>query len=187
MPDRPAAGAVQRLLDLPIRTKLYGLVGLLVLDLVVVLSIGVFGMRTLSSLRAYVGGEGLWAKAQKSAVNSLGRYALSRDEKDYQAFEIYLEVPLGDRKARLELEKPRPDYRASDAGFIAGGNHPDDVRGMAHLFRRFQRVGYIERAIGLWGDADAELVELQAAAAELHRGIASGALSPGRVRERLEK
>lgn len=186
MPVLRAAGVVQRLLDLPIRTKLYGLVGLLVFDLVVVASLGAFGMGTLSSLRAYVGGEGLWAKAQKSAVNSLGRYALSRDEKDFQAFERYLGIPLGDRRARLELEKPRPDYRVSDAAFIEGGNHPDDVRGMAHLFRRFQRVGYIERAIGLWREADAELAELQAAAAGLKRDVAAGAPGP-KVRERLDR
>ena len=34
-----------------------------------------FSLNTLSSLRAYVGGEGLWSKAQKDAVYYLNRYA----------------------------------------------------------------------------------------------------------------
>jgi|CXWL01.1.fsa_nt_gi hypothetical protein len=54
---------VRRLLDLPIRRKLYWIVGVLAADLALVIGIGVFGMWALSSLRAYVGGEGLWAEA----------------------------------------------------------------------------------------------------------------------------
>src|SRR6185369_10627798 len=71
-------------------------------------------MEMLSAVRAYVGGEALWSKAQKDAVG----------------------VTFGDRRARLELEKPAPDMRNVTEGFVTGRNHPDDVAGMATLFRR---------------------------------------------------
>ena len=44
--------------------------------------LAVFSMDLLSAARAYVGGEGLWSKAQKQAVYSLNRYADSRAEAD---------------------------------------------------------------------------------------------------------
>lgn len=178
---------LRRLLELPIRRKLYCVALLLTANLAAVIAIGVFGMWILSSLRAYVGGEGLWAKSQKNAVYALSSYALSRDEKDYRAYLAEMRVPLGDRKARLELEKANPDLRACDAGFIEGGNHPDDVRGMATLFRRFGRFGYIRRAIALWGRADEALAELQAEAEDLHRRAADGRLSGAQARARLER
>ena len=59
----------------------------------------------MSAGRAYVEGESLWSKAQKEAVMHLLRYAHTRSEQDYQAFLAALEVPLGDSRARLELEK----------------------------------------------------------------------------------
>ncbi len=177
----------RRLLDLPIRRKLSCVVAVMAIDLAAVIAIGVFGMWALSSLRAYVGGESLWAKAQKNAIYSLSSYALSRDEKDWRAYEEHLKIPLGDRKARLELEKPRPDLRVSDAGFIEGGNHPEDARAMAHLFLRFQRVGYIRRAISLWREADTEIDALQAEAAELRRLVSAGSLSNREARRRLER
>ncbi|NNN06668.1 MAG: response regulator [Elusimicrobia bacterium] len=178
---------VRRLLDLPIRKKLYWIVGILVAALAVVISIGVFGLWTLSSLRAAVGAEGLWARAQKNAVYCLERYALSREEKDYREYRDFLKEPLGDRKARRELEKQAPDLRVVDAGFIEGGNHPDDVRGLAQLFLRFHRVSYIKRAIALWKKGDSDIAELQAAAEDLHHGVAAGTLSRRELRRHLER
>ena len=40
----------------------------------------------MSAVRAYVGGESLWSKAQKTAVQYLGRYARTRDEADFAAY-----------------------------------------------------------------------------------------------------
>ena len=89
------------------------------------------GFETLSAARAFVGGEGLWSKAQKEAVAELLRYAYGRNPADYQGFRASLEVPLGDRQARLELEQPRPHLTRVYAGFLRGRNHPDDVARMA--------------------------------------------------------
>jgi hypothetical protein len=70
--------------------------------------------------RAYVQGEGSWSKAQKQATIRLRKYAASRYEKDYQAFLYSLSIPLGDRVAGEQLEKPEPDYAAIHARFKQG-------------------------------------------------------------------
>ena len=66
-------------------------------------------LRIVSAARAYVGGESLWSKAQKEAVYSLFRYAQTGAESDYRDYREAIAVPLGDRQARLELEKREPD------------------------------------------------------------------------------
>ncbi len=131
-------------------------------------------LRIVSATRAYVGGESLWSKAQKEAVYSLYRYAQSHAESDYRAYRDAVAVPLGDRRARLELEKDAPDLAVARAGFIAGRNDPDDVDGMIMLFRRFRHVSYMNRAIGIWAQADEHITELNAAAEELHGRIQAG-------------
>src|SRR5262245_19799610 len=63
----------------------------------------------LGAARSYVGGEGLWSKAQKASVYHLTRYATSHREEDFELYRRAIDVPLGDRQARLELEKPNAD------------------------------------------------------------------------------
>ena len=53
-------------------------------------------------------GESLWSKAQKEAVYSLFRYAQSHAEADYATYRAEIAVPMGDHRARLELERPDP-------------------------------------------------------------------------------
>ena len=89
--------------DVSIARKLYFTVGIMALLIGVELFVLFFSLNTLSSLRAYVGGEGLWSKAQKDAVFHLYRYGTSRTEKDYELFEQFMHVPIGDAKTRREL------------------------------------------------------------------------------------
>ena len=108
----------------------------------------------LSAGRAYVEGESLWSKAQKQSLVHLMRYAHTHSETDYQKFRSTLAAPLGDRRARLELEKEHPDYAVAFQGFQEGRNHPDDIPGMIMLFRRFRHLSYLDRSITLWADGD---------------------------------
>ncbi|MES2949628.1 MAG: sensor domain-containing diguanylate cyclase [Pseudomonadota bacterium] len=125
-----------------------------------------FGL--MSAARAYVGGEGLWSKAQKDAVLALSRYVADQKPQDYQAFQDALKVSLGDRQARLELEKPDPDLQLAAAGFLQGRNHADDVDGMIHLYRRFRRVTELDNAISIWKTADAHIDQLIALGGQIH-------------------
>lgn len=138
-------------------------------------------MENMSAGRAYVGGEGLWSKAQKDAVYHLLRYAGSGDASQLRLYREAIAVPLGDRKAREALDRPEPDYEAARHGFIEGRNHPDDVEAMARLFVRFRNVDYIARAIDIWTEADGLIGQLQDAASRLHVEITSGKPDPSRL------
>ncbi len=104
---------------------------------IVALGLSWVAMDVIDTTRAYVTGEGLWSKAQKGALLSLHRYARGGDERHYEDYLREISVQIGDRIAREQLEKPRPDYDAVYEGFRQGRNHPDDVAGMARLFRWF--------------------------------------------------
>jgi hypothetical protein len=70
--------------DVSITKKLYFTVGIMALLICVELFAVYFSLNTLSSVRAYVGGEGLWSKAQKDAMFHLYKYGVSRDNEDYR-------------------------------------------------------------------------------------------------------
>ncbi|CAH2602079.1 Histidine kinase [Rhodovastum atsumiense] len=171
--------------DIPIARKLYFTVGIMALLIGIELFVLLFSLSTLSSLRAYVGGEGLWSKAQKDAVFHLHKYGTSRTEEDYRLFERFMRVPLGDAAARQELLSSRPDMAAARAGFLEGRNHPDDIDGMIDLFTRFSNVSYIEQAIRVWGDAQSIALQLPPLARELHQEINSVHPSQDRINATL--
>jgi signal transduction histidine kinase/DNA-binding response OmpR family regulator len=171
----------------PIRRKLAYAGTAFIAAIVLLLSISWFAMDLLSSVRAYVGGEGLWSKAQKDAVHSLTKYAYTEDERDYQQYLALLRIPLSDRRARLELEKEASDLEVADQAFVEARNHPEDVRGMSLLFKRFRHLSYLDRAIARWTEADALIEDLQAHADELHRTIQAGRSSDGERRALLAR
>lgn len=164
----------KRLRDISISRKLYFTVGIMALLVTVELSTLWFAVSTLSSVRAYVGGEGLWSKAEKDAVYHLRVYADSHNEKDYQAFLSFLKVPLGDKKTRLELQKANPDLQIARQGFIEGRNHPEDVDGMINLIRRFNSISYLHKAIIIWGEAEQQLERIIPLGEKMHGMILSG-------------
>jgi PAS domain S-box-containing protein len=149
------------------------------------LLVAFLGFDALSSARAYVGGEGQWSKAQKDAVYHLTRYAASRDPNEYDAYRARLQVPLGDRTARLELERAHPNWDSVQAGFLRGGNHPDDIPGMARFFRRFHRVPFVAEAIGYWHTGDSLILHLQEIGARLHGEVESSRPDEGQIRATL--
>ncbi len=146
-----------------------------------VVSLAGFGLELVSDARAYVSGESLWSKAQKDAVFHLQRYAETGNEADWDAYRQAIAVPLGDRRARLELDRPDPDWRALYEGFQAGGNHPRDIPGLARLYRRFSWAPYMREAIEIWREGDRYIARLTAAAKSLRVEV-RGAGPPERRR-----
>jgi len=142
--------------------------------------ISVAGMTVLSAVRAYVGGEALWSKAQKEAVYHLIRYASSHDRDEFDKYRVALSVPEGDRKARVELDKPEPDYALARQGFLEGRNDPADVDGMIGLFRRLRHVALVDRSIAIWEEADVHIAELSRLADRLQAEVER--TPPDRVR-----
>jgi PAS domain S-box-containing protein len=158
---------------LPIASKLLTIVGVFVAIVICVFLLGVLRSDILSGVRAYVGGEGLWSKAEKRAVLSLTKYASSHAESDYQQYLAEIAVPTGDQQARLQLQLSSPDMALVRQGFLQGRNSPEDVASMSMLFRRFGHFGYMGRAITIWTEGDRYIDQLGSLADELHREINS--------------
>ncbi len=141
----------------------------------------VVSLETLSSLRAYVNGESLWTKGFKDAVFFLDRYTETRDERFFRRYRDALELPLGDRRARLTLERPRYDYDIAFAGFRAGGNHPEDVVREIWMFRWFQDVSYMKNAVHHWRLTDKDLMRLSALGDDIRATLSRSEASPVRI------
>ncbi len=164
--DVPASGVSHR--------RQWHIVTLFVAIVVFQLALGGVSVDVLSAVRAYVGGESLWSKAQKDAWFYSTRYGETHAEDDYRKFRAALTVPLGDRRAREALAQAAPDAGAAAAGFLAGDNHPDDVPAMIRLFRWFHRLPFMADAIAIWSQADARLAELAMLVEDAHARIAAG-------------
>jgi diguanylate cyclase (GGDEF)-like protein/PAS domain S-box-containing protein len=166
---------------------LFGVVWAFVAVVVGLFTLVYFSIQLLSGVRAYVEGEGLWSKGQKDAVYALSRYILYADERDFLAYQTALAVNLGDRRARLELEKPDPDLAVAREGLLQGRNHPDDVDGMIFLFRRFRRLPEIDRAITIWTTADTHIEALTQTGERVRTGTRDGTLTSADRRELLAR
>lgn len=167
--------------NFPIIKKLYCVVGAIAL----LIAFGFFtlwcSLNTLSSVRAFIGAEGLWSKAQKQAIYHLEKYSGTSDENYYKEFQEFLKVPLGDRKALKEIINKEPNWEIARLGFLEGHNHSKDIDGMIKLFNRFKNNSYISKSIAVWIEADSTLSELINVAAELHNEINSGSPSPEKL------
>ena len=148
----------------------------------ILLMLSAESMSILVAARSYSEGESLWSKGQKRAMFSLLRYTETRAESDYYNYREAIAVPMGDQKARLELEKADPDFAAAWQGFIEGRNHPDDVPGLIMLFRRFRHIDFMAAVIALWTEGDRYIGELNIVAEELHALIAAGKDTPQALR-----
>lgn len=170
-----------------ISKKLYLVVGAMALLIVVELLTLQFAMSSLSALRAFVGGEASWSKAQKNAVYRFQRYVMTKNESDYKAFNESLKIPDGDRTARIELQKKSPDMDIVYRGFIAGHVHKDDIESIVNLLRRFYWVSYIQEAVKAWTEGDQLLLELRAVVWKYHQDVEAGIADNAETIVQLER
>ena len=118
--------------------------------------------RVFDGVRAYVKGEGLWAKAQKAALLHLERYSREYAESDYLAFRTSLGVIAGDTQARMSMLASPPDLVGARAGILQGQNDEQDVDSLIWFFLNFHNVSYMRNAIDAWTTADNKIAELEA-------------------------
>jgi hypothetical protein len=93
---------------LPVAKRLLMIVGVFVAIVVCVFALGVLRAEILSGVRAYVGGEGLWSKAEKRAVLSLTDYGESRNEADFQQYLREIAVPSAISRPGCSCNFPTP-------------------------------------------------------------------------------
>ncbi len=128
----------------------------------------VISLEMLSTIRAYVGGESLYSKGQKSAIYYLARYVVSHSDEDFRLYQAAIAFPLGDRQARLALQRRPVDVGAARSGFLQGGNDPADIDSIVLLFRMFGDFGLMREAVEIWTQGDSYTMKLCALADRLH-------------------
>ncbi len=178
---------MRSLKDISISKKLYFVVVTMAILILFELATLWFAIHTLSSVRALVGAEGLWSKAQKDGVYQLVKYSQTLDERDYDRFIQYMGVPLGDHKTRLELLKAKPDMAIASAGFLEGRIHADDIDGMIKLLRRFHDIYYIKKAISIWSQGDSMILRLMMVGTRFHAGVLAGKLTSQNSKELFDQ
>lgn len=158
--------------NLPVRRKLYVVVGIMATLIASELFTLLFAMNTLSAIRAFVAGEGNWSKAEKSAVQSLFRYAIDGNEHHYDQFLAQARIAEGYQIARVELSKGKNfDREIVWNAFIQGGNDPDDIGPVINFLVRFKNTSYLQRAIEDWIAADRLFDVIKELAASLHQQL----------------
>jgi diguanylate cyclase (GGDEF)-like protein/PAS domain S-box-containing protein len=175
---------------IPISRRLLLIIWPFLVIVVILVMLASESINIIMATRAYSEGESLWSKGQKQAIFYLLRYSETQSEFDFRKYRERIAVTLGDRMAREELEKPKPDYAVAWQGFVQGDNHPEDIPRMIMLFRRFRHIDFMAEVIDLWTEGDRLVGEVTAAAEELNALIWSGKADPGNLnafRERLLK
>ncbi|WP_051710823.1 EAL domain-containing protein [Andreprevotia chitinilytica] len=156
--------------------RLFRLIWPFIAILVLLTLLAVLSMNLMSAVRAYVGGESLWSKGQKDAIYALGNYLQTGQNEDYVRYQTAIAIPLSDHAARLALNLPQPDLEAARAGLIGGGNRQADIPVMIWMYRNFQQVSYLKRAISIWAEADQHIERLNQLAAQIHDGFTHRAI-----------
>ncbi len=133
-----------------------------------------YGTRTLSAVRAYIGAESLWTKAQKEATSLLSLYVLEQQPELYGQFEDRLEFHRGLRRSRETLVSDAPDQNLAIRGFQNANIHSDDIELILWLARFRTQISYIERAYELWREGDGLITELRVLAGDIQQIVQAG-------------
>ncbi|MCX7061180.1 MAG: PAS domain S-box protein [Nevskia sp.] len=174
--SRTIRSTSQRIRDLSIGAKLGMMVATFLVSATAALAIVVLSFTVSSGVRAYVGAESQWSKGQKDAVYAITRYLHTGDRQALAAFSSAIAIPLGDRRARLEMLKPEYDQMVVYQGFLAGGVQAADIPEMIFLFRNLRQLDFLARAVNIWAAADACVQELLRVSEQIARADSAGML-----------
>lgn len=131
-------------------------------------------LQVLSGVRAFVAGESLWTKGQKDAIYHLHEYASSGSPQAFEEFVRAIDIPLGDRAARLALQPGQVQIDLAREGFLRGGNHPDDIDSLIWLLRYFDSLDLVKRPVSHWLLGDEYIHALRELSHEIHRRTTDG-------------
>ena len=138
------------------------------------LGLGTASLQVIRGVRAYISAESVWSNAQQAAVEAVEQYAQTRTVDFFDRYVEESRVLAGARAARIELDKPFPDFAIARRGLLQARNHPADVGGMIDLFRRFRPVGFMAAGVQYWAQADALFARVDEIAQDVHAVIRSG-------------
>ena len=131
------------------------------------LGVAVFTSELLSSGRAFIAAESTWSKAQRDALFHLNRYALDRSEADLREYERAATVMEGERAARNELARGRPDEAALRNALTTAGVHPAEIDGLINLHDLLRATSVMDYILPLWQRSNVHVETLQRIARQL--------------------
>jgi K+-sensing histidine kinase KdpD len=127
-------------------------------------------IRILSASRAYINGESQYSKGQNKASRHLITYLYTENNKSWESFKKEISVPLGDQFARVALTKNLNDS-ITKIGFRAGRNKEGDLDDLIWVFKNFNSVPFLKKAILEWTNADESVNQLHTMGIEVHEKI----------------
>jgi diguanylate cyclase (GGDEF)-like protein/PAS domain S-box-containing protein len=154
---------------------------------VISLILSYFALSLQAGVRGYITGEANWSKNQYTAVSALIRYAETGNAHYHTQFLTAMEVPLGDRLARLELMKEHYSYEIARNSFLQGNVHPDDIWIMIALFRCCHSYPPLKDVVILWEQGDAGLQQLLVLAQDIHKDISNGKLNSSKAKDKVQE
>ena len=157
MQKRGRQSPVDRTSSLRLAALAWPFIAIIVIQVV----LATFSLQMVTTLRAYVAGESHWSKAQHNAIYFLNRYVDTGQALFLRRYELEFDVPMGDRDARLALERQPPDRVAAFDGFRRGRNSPTDIPGLIWLFEHFSWFSYMREAVSHWRAAEPLLMQLE--------------------------
>ncbi len=145
--------------------------------ILILVTLAVFSIDIMSSLRAYIGAESVWSKGEKDAIFFLHLYAESGDETLYRQHVEAMDGLRHLRAARQILDRPVTNIPAAENELVMGGFVRSDVVSAAWVYRIFRNVSYLRDAMDLWKLSDPHMDALAQVAERLHRQYALRATS----------
>jgi diguanylate cyclase (GGDEF)-like protein/PAS domain S-box-containing protein len=130
-----------------------------------------------TSATAYIIGESHWSKAQQYAAYELHHFAATGEQQQLDKARAALRVPLGDRNARLALERDPPDLEEARQGFLDGMNAPEDVGRMIRLYRYFHGAPFFRDSVAQWRAGDEGVLALDRLGNEMEAIHARGGMN----------
>lgn len=155
--------------------KVLLLLSVIFLSCALLIFINFFTIKILSANRAYVNGESNYSKAQKDAVRYLITYLNTEEASQWKLFKEELSVPQGDGSARIALTN-NGSLETIKNGFRAGRNHEKDIEDLIWLFRYFNSLEYMEKAIKEWKTGDFYINQLNGIGDEIKEQIQASKL-----------
>jgi len=155
--------------------------------LALMLGVAVASMSALSTVRAYIGGEGQYSKAQRDAIYYLSRFAASGSTTDLAHFRSAISVPLGDRSARMALQMKPPNLALAREGFHDGRNNPADIDSMIRFYLLFEHLSPVREAIDQWVIADYYTARIASIGEQLARRPQGSSLPPPQLLAALDE
>lgn len=134
-------------------------------------------IKILSASRAYINGESHYSKGQKDATRHLITYLFTKKANEWELFNREINVPIGDKIARLNLINNGPD-ETTKAGFKAGRNDPKDFDDIIWLFKNFKSVPFFAKAIKEWEEGDHLIEELIVIGNSINQNITTNNVNP---------